>query len=64
LESDWNRVRLSQTYESQFQNVVRIVKCVSQVTGIAVDLQGTINPLKTKINLYIIIFKNSVRTTQ
>lgn len=64
MEADWNRIRLSQTYESQFQNVVRIVKCVLQVTGIAVDLQGKINPLKTKINLYTITFKNSVPTKQ
>ena len=40
------------------------VKFVLEVTGIAVDLEGTINPLKTKINLYTIIVENSVRTAQ
>lgn len=64
MEADWNRLRLSPTYESQLKNAVRIVKYVLQVTGIAVDLQGTINPLKTNIKLYTIIFKNSVRTAQ
>ena len=44
--------------------MARIVKCVLQVTDTAVGLQGTLNPLKTKINLYAIIFKNSVRTAQ
>ena len=57
METDWNRIRQSQANESQFQNVVRIVKCVLQVTGIDVDLQDKINPFKAKISLYTTILK-------